>query len=329
MSVKRLQNYTAWRIEENLRTHIAEEEGSNVLGIYHAGELDVQARAGVREMAEQSERVIKTTMNPMAQEFLRQQPLAFVASVDAQGWVWASVVAGLPGFMEAVDQATIHIGAAPTWSDPLHDNLRVHSDVGLLIMEFATRRRMRVNGRAELQPDGSFDVHAQQVYANCPKYIQARRFEVIAPAEQNTSSVSRTEMLTAKQQEWLRHADTFFIATAHPAGGADASHRGGNPGFVASPDPNTLIWPDYVGNMMFNTLGNITSNPRSGLLFLDFNTGSTLQLTGEANIIWDEEQIARYKGAERLVSYRIEQVLETKNWLPLRWEFESYSPFNP
>ena len=300
-----------------------------MLGIYHAGELGVQARAGVREMAAQSERVIKTTINPRAQEFLRQQPLAFVASVDAQGWVWASVVDGLPGFMKAVDEATIHIGAAPTLSDPLHDNLRVNSDVGLLIMEFATRRRMRVNGRADLQPDGSFYVHAQQVYANCPKYIQARRFDVLAPAEPNASDVSRTDMLTAKQQQWLRHADTFFIGTAHSDGGADASHRGGNPGFVTTADPNTIIWPDYVGNMMFNTLGNIAANPRAGLLFLDFDTGSTLQLTGEANIIWDAAQIAKYKGAERLVSYRIEQVLQIDKKLPLRWEFESYSPFNP
>ena len=300
-----------------------------MLGIYHGGELGVQARAGVREMAEQSERVIKTTIKPVAQEFLHQQPLAFVASVDAHGWVWASVVAGLPGFMEAVDEATIHIGTAPALGDPLHDNLRVNSDVGLLVMEFATRRRMRVNGRAELQPDGSFDVYAQQVYANCPKYIQARRFEVITPAEPNSFDVSRTDMLTAKQQHWLRRADTFFIATTHPAGGADASHRGGNPGFVTSPDPNAISWPDYVGTMMFNTLGNIAANPRTGLLLLDFDTGSTLQLTREANIIWDTAQIARYKGAERLVSYRIEQVLEIEHWLPLRWEFESYSPFNP
>ncbi len=182
-----------------------------MLGIYHAGELGVQARAGVQEEAQQSERVIKTTMKPVAQEFIRQQPLAFVASIDVQGWVWASAVAGPPGFMVAVDERTIHIGEAPTVGDPLHDNLRVNADVGLLIMEFATRRRMRVNGRADLQPDGSFYVHAQQVYANCPKYIQARRFELITPPDQNTSDVSRTERLTAKQQQWLRHADTFLL----------------------------------------------------------------------------------------------------------------------
>jgi len=67
-----------------------------MLGIHHAGELAVQARAGVQEMAAQSERVIKTTIKPVAQEFLHQQPMAFVASVDAEGRVWASVVAGPP-----------------------------------------------------------------------------------------------------------------------------------------------------------------------------------------------------------------------------------------
>ena len=110
---------------------------------------------------------------------------------------------------------------------------------------------------------------------------------------------------------------------------AAVSNAGGNPGFVAIADSQTLIWPDYVGNNMFNTLGNIAANPQAGLLFLDFDTGSTLQLTGEASIIWDAAQISEHKGAVRLVSYRIEQALEIDRMLPLRWQFESYSQFNP
>ena len=300
-----------------------------MLGIYHPGELGVQARAGVQREAQQSERVIKTTMKAVAQEFLNQQPMAIVATIDADRWVWVSLVAGLPGFMVALDEETIHIGAAPTTGDPLHDNLLVNTDIGLLIMEFATRRRMRVNGRAQLQQDGSFDVHAQQVYANCPKYIQARRYEVSPVPDRSESEVCRTDSLTTRQRQLITESDTFFIASAHPEGGADASHRGGNPGFVTVVDPNTLIWPDYLGNKMFNTLGNIAANPKAGLLFLDFDTGSTLQLTGEANIIWDPSEIAKHNGAERLVSFRIEQVVEIENRLTLRWEFESYSPFNP
>ena len=300
-----------------------------MLGIYHASELEVQSRAGVLKEAQQSERVIKTTMKPVAQEFLNQQPMAFVATIDADGWVWASLVAGLPGFMAALDEETIHIGATPTTGDPLHDNLRVNSDIGLLAMEFATRRRMRVNGRAQLQQDGSFYFHTQQVYANCPKYIQARRYEINPDPDRSKSEVYRTDSLTTNQQQMIAESDTFFIASAHPEGGVDASHRGGNPGFVTVVDPNTLIWPDYVGNKMFNTLGNIAANPKAGLLFLDFDTGNTLQLIGEAQIIWDASEIAKHNGAERLVSFRVDQVVEIEKRLPLRWEFESYSSFNP
>ena len=198
-------------------------------GIYHAGELAVQALAGVQEMAPPAERVIKTTMKPVVQEFLHQQPMAIVGSVDAEARVWASIVAGPPAFMMAVNEGTIHIGVAPPAGDPLRDNLRVNADVGLLIIDFATRRRMRVNGSADPQPDGSFYVHAQQVYGNCPKYIQGRRYKVRTPVEDETPNAYLADKPTERQLQWITQADTFFIASAHPDGGVDASHRGGIP----------------------------------------------------------------------------------------------------
>ena len=80
---------------------------------------------------------------------------------------------------------------------------------------------------------------------------------------------------------------------------------------------------------MFNTLGNIAAHPQAGLLFIDFVADSTLQLTGQAAIIWDDDEVRQYKGAERLIRYQITQVIETRQAVPLRWRFESYSPFNP
>ena len=120
------------------------KKDGNMTGIYHAGELAVQARAGVQEMAQRIKRAINTTISPMAQEFLNQQPMVIVASIDAKGWVWGSALTGSPGFMVANDERTLHIGAAPTASDPLHDNLGVNTDVGLLIIDFAARRRFSV-----------------------------------------------------------------------------------------------------------------------------------------------------------------------------------------
>jgi predicted pyridoxine 5'-phosphate oxidase superfamily flavin-nucleotide-binding protein len=135
--------------------------------------------------------------------------------------------------------------------------------------------------------------------------------------------------LTGEQRRLISEADTFFIASAQPEGGADASHRGGNPGFIRFLDENTLEFPDYPGNTMFNTLGNIAVNPNAGLLFLDFERGGTLQLTGEARIVWDAERAASFAGAKRVVEFRVEEAIETRGIVPLRWRFEGYSPFNP
>ena len=64
---------------------------------------------------------------------------------------------------------------------------------------------------------------------------------------------------------------------------------------------SALYWPDFRGNFMFNTLGNLAVNPRAGLLFMDFESGAALLLSGEAAIIWDGPLVTRLAGAERAV----------------------------
>ena len=140
---------------------------------------------------------------------------------------------------------------------------------------------------------------------------------------------SRSDSLGEDLQHWIGRADTFFVASAHPEGGADASHRGGFPGFVRVVDGRTLTWPDYDGNRMFNTLGNLVENPRAGLLFLDFENGRTLQLSGTASASWDPERAAEYPGAQRLVDLALEEAVVTDNATALRWRFLDYSPENP
>ncbi|MFZ0661456.1 MAG: pyridoxamine 5'-phosphate oxidase family protein [Acidobacteriaceae bacterium] len=141
--------------------------------------------------------------------------------------------------------------------------------------------------------------------------------------------IVRTESLTLGQQKRIAEADTFFIASFHSEIGTDASHRGGNPGFVEVVDKNTLVFPNYWGNTMFNTLGNITENPHAGLLFIDFATGSTLQITGKAYVIWDKARISRFPGGNQAVEYHVSQAIETPHAIPLRWKFLAYSGANP
>jgi predicted pyridoxine 5'-phosphate oxidase superfamily flavin-nucleotide-binding protein len=297
--------------------------------MYHPGELIVQARANRRDMADRIGKSIRAAIPPAAPEFLLRQPMAFIGAVDSDGRPWASVLTGHPGFMQAVDDRTVKINARPMAGDPLAQSLAIGGQVGMVVIDFATRHRMRLNGRAEIQKDEAIHVYVQQVYANCPKYIQARQWQPAAGKPMKEERIRCSRSLTERQRRWIRGADTFFVASSHPDGGVDASHRGGNPGFVHVVNDSRLVWPDYSGNMMFQTLGNITVNPRTGLLFIDFQTGDTLQLTGQASINWDANRAINFPGAERLVEFDIEEVIELTNAIPLKWKFIDFSPFNP
>jgi ferredoxin-NADP reductase len=99
----------------------------------------------------------------------------------------------------------------------------------------------------------------------------------------------------------------------------DASHRGGDPGFVRVEGPRRLVFPDYAGNKHFNTLGNLLLDPRAGLLFVDFERGSLVQMTGHASIDWDSPEIAGFPGARRLVRFELDEAVVLEDALPLRW----------
>lgn len=303
------------------------------MGVFHAGEQAVQRRAGVEAMANRVGGTIHSTIPDMAQVFLEQQSFAVASSLDRQGRVWASLLLGQPGFLQVLDERTVQIAIDRTPGELLWENLgasaasKQGAELGLLVIDFATRRRMRLNGKAALSERGLL-VYAEQVYSNCPKYIQRREFETDTPPHLELPRSYTTEVLSEAHQQWIREADTFFVASASSDGGADASHRGGNPGFVQVVDERTLLWPDYNGNAMFNTLGNIALDPRAGLLFYDFAQGTTLQLTGRAEIIWDEQLVAQFTGAERIVVYKIDGVIERSGSLH-HFRFIDYSPFNP
>ncbi|HEX7127887.1 MAG TPA: pyridoxamine 5'-phosphate oxidase family protein [Thermodesulfobacteriota bacterium] len=297
---------------------------------YHAGQLEVQARAGVRARARQLAGIVRPVIPPVAQAFLRDRRVVFLGSVEPNGRVWASALAGPPGFARAEDERTVRIDASPAPGDPLLDDVRATGRLGMLAIEFAARRRMRLGGPARVDGEGGLVLETERVLANCPKYIQARDLDAEAAARRDsTPSPRRAPALSDRQRAWIEGADTFFVATAPPDGGADVSHRGGRPGFVRVEGPTRVVFPDYPGNNMFLTLGNITANPRAGLLFLDFEAGGTLQVTGRARVNWDPAAAAAFPGAQRLVEFDVEEALESALPRPLRWRFLGYSPFDP
>ena len=132
------------------------------------------------------------------------------------------------------------------------------------------------------------------------------------------------------QLAMIKKADTLFVASAHPERGVDASHRGGNPGFVRIIDDLTLRIPDYLGNSMFNTLGNLAVNPRAGLVFVDFEQGTTLQVIGRGEVLWDQEDPQdETGGTKRFWELHIDSWLQIEKAHELEWSFLDYSPYNP
>jgi predicted pyridoxine 5'-phosphate oxidase superfamily flavin-nucleotide-binding protein len=296
---------------------------------YHDGEIAVQAKAGVRRQADKLAAMVGGALSPERHEFVAAQRMAVLASVDRHGRVWASVVTGEQGFLQGLDERTIRIAALPPSGDPLLENLALPAHAALIVPDLAARRRLRLNGVGHIAA-GAIEIRAEQVYGNCSHYIQAR-----APVGEHRwqpgadTAAARTAELSDGQRQLIARADTFFIATDHPESGADISHRGGNPGFVRVIDGRRLAIPDYSGNNMFNTLGNIVANPRVGMLFIGFESGRTLQLTGRAAIDWDSARAASLAGAERVVDFEIDEVLDNSHGFPLRYEFREYSHFNP
>jgi predicted pyridoxine 5'-phosphate oxidase superfamily flavin-nucleotide-binding protein len=294
---------------------------------FHSGEIAVQERAGVRDIAADVGDGIADHLPPGASDFLERRQMAVLGTVDSRGNVWASVVTGDPGFIETVDDRTLRIATHTTSSDPIVRNLATEGHIALFAPDFVSSRRVRVNGRGVIK-NGAIYITTDEVYGNCRRYLQERIF--VGNRTQAADKKGRVATrLTTSEQEQISHADTFIMATDNPERGADVSHKGGNPGFVRVLDENRIAFPDYNGNSMFNTLGNLTVNPRAGLLFIDFDSGRTLQLTGRASIDWSPERVCTFPGAERVIDFALEQIIDTPAGFPLVAKFRQFSRNNP
>ena len=256
---------------------------------FHAGELAVQQRAGTREEAARlSPMLDPAELRGGIVAFLADRTFAVITARDAAGRLWTSPLTGPAGFLEAVDPATLAIHARLPEGDPLH-GLPAGQQAGLVVVEFAARRRVRVNGTLTEVDQDTLAIEVEQAYGNCPQYIHQRLLapdDPGRPDQEEAGDVRRDAVLRPADAELIRGADTFFLGTTNPERGSDSSHRGGAPGFVRV-EGDRLWWPDYPGNNLFNSFGNLAVDPEASLLFLDFNAGRTLQLSGTAEVDWD------------------------------------------
>ncbi|CAD5202879.1 pyridoxamine 5'-phosphate oxidase family protein [Pseudomonas sp. FEN] len=296
---------------------------------WHAGERQMQAHVGVAErMAEFGPKVIRDYMPDQHRDFYRQLPFLLFGAVDDEGNPWASLFEGEPGFAFSPEPKLLHVGSFPQIGDPTYSALRAGAAVGLLGIELHTRRRNRINGRITVLSDRTLDVAVEHAFGNCPQYIQLRQFARGPAPDPATQRVYRSQGLDAVATAMIRAADTCFVASYVEIEGTrsvDVSHRGGQRGFVRV-EGDCLTIPDFAGNLHFNTLGNLLLNPRAGLLFIDFNSGDLLQLSGRTEIILEGPLVKAFQGAERLLTFHVEHCVRRPAASTLRWTFEGFSP---
>lgn len=303
--------------------------------LFHSGERLVQERTGERATALINGRNISPHIPAAARAFVGQQRWCVIGAADGAGAVWAGLLIGEPGFMQVSDDlASLHL----TLDDP-HERLpgsaplgalQAGQSVGLLLIELQTRRRLRVNGQVASASTEGLDVAVGQAFPACPRYIQKRQPELDGPGAEASPAGPRAGItLDASVADWIAAADTLFIASLGPAGEADVSHRGGQPGFVQRRG-QTLRIPDYSGNSMFSTLGNLAVESRCGLVLPDFDGAGQLQLSGRARICLDvAEDAERTGGTGRWIEFEVESWRITPLNRPLRWRLVEASRFNP
>lgn len=317
---------------------------------FHAGEVAVQTRAGVREKAEiGGRRGIRRYLPEQHRLFFEQLPFIVLGGIDGQGQPWATLRIGEPGFVSTPDATTLRIAGHTLAGDPLADAWRAGALLGGLGIELPTRRRNRVNGTVTAAEGHVLTVEVRQSFGNCAKYIQSRTptrigtieaIEAIdSPMSTPTGAVSAplapaltTKTLSAADRALIERSDTYFIATRGslqddaPSQGVDVSHRGGLPGFVRVQGEHTFVAPDYRGNQFFNTLGNLAVDARAGLLFVDFDRGDLLHVAAHAQILWQDPELESFPGAERLVRFEVDEVRRRPGALPFRWSEVEYAP---
>ncbi|GGA83951.1 hypothetical protein GCM10011369_27450 [Neiella marina] len=295
---------------------------------FHPSEVAIQQRLGVAErVARSTKGFIRPYLPDQHREFYAQLRFIILAAVDAHGFPWPIPMFGRRGFVSSPEPLELMIAGNFALPQLLGPKLEPGSKVGLIGIDFVTRRRNRINGYVLASDDTGISVHVDQSFGNCPKYIQQRNVSDDRRIEQPQGQLHLKSAIDNVSKALIERADTFFIGSRTACfndnwhTGVDASHRGGEAGFV-SVAGNRLVFPDYSGNRFFNTLGNIEDDGRVGLIFIDFNSGDACLVVGKASINWQQDDIDAFNAdnsgpkAERLIDVTISKLTYLRRLMP-------------
>jgi hypothetical protein len=278
----------------------------------------MQDRLGDRPLAERNAAVLSTAIPPWAMAFVPEQRLLALVATDAGGnrRLWNTLVIGAPGFLDPLDGTRVRVTGLfdlLTALDPVAARPERGAMMGLLIIDLATRKRLRLNGEVDYCRNDVFELAIAEAFPNCTRYIQRREIDPKpAPASSEETPVSRGIAPGPGQIALIHRADTCFVGSRHPDGRHDVGHRGGDPGFLQVLPDGRIRIPDYPGNGMYQSFGNFHLDPRAAMCIPDFLNGRLLQLTGTATLEFDAPEDPRQPtgGTGRYWTFTIAEWIE-------------------
>ena len=137
------------------------------------------------------------------------------------------------------------------------------------------------------------------------------------------------DRFTPADRELIERLDMFFLATVDATGQPTCSYKGGDPGFVTVVDDRTLAFPNYDGNGMYLSMGNVDATRRVGLLFIDFEHQRRLRVDGTAELRHDDPLLARYPAAQFMVRVQAERIYPNCPRYIHKYELTERSVFVP
>lgn len=171
---------------------------------------------------------------------------------------------------------------------------------------------------------------ADDFIGNCPKYLHKKH---IVPAIPEPKLISDTPQLHPNAVELLSRADCLFISSSHHDVDMDTNYRGGPQGFVRvisnEPSGAVLIYPEYSGNRLYQSLGNMTMNPRAGIVFPDFETGNALYITGTTEILVGADADSLLPGSNLAIKVTVTGARYVEKGLGFRGVPVDMSPYTP
>lgn len=283
-------------------------------------------------------------LSPGAGFLVQQAPLLALGALDTKGRPWSTIWGGTEGFAGPVADSSIALQTqVDTEYDPVARALLANGEgyadtdqgkmVSGLAIDLEHRRRVKLYGRMKsgsiYTDQAQLVVHIEESMGNCPKYLNKRR---IVPAQPDPKLLSDQPQLTPAAVELLSRADTVFVSSRGTST-MDTNIRGGPAGFVRLQSNESsgavLVYPEYSGNRLYQTLGNLQITPLAGYVVPDFENGNVLYLTGRTELLVGKEASDVLPRSNLAVRVTVDAAVFVQNGLAFRGHTGELSPYNP